>query len=68
MSFAIFLGLNDFSDKIEKPFVGAGGGITRPYKSIFGGGPGRGPPLKINLPPLQIVFQFCLENYLILKQ
>jgi len=34
MSFAIFLGLNDLSETIEKIFVGAVGGVTHPYKEI----------------------------------
>ena len=45
MSFAIFVELNDFSEIIEKTFVGAGVGVTRPYKSISRGGWGAGPPL-----------------------
>jgi len=45
MSFAIVLGLNDFSETIEKTFVGAGVGVTRPYKSISRGGLRHRPPL-----------------------
>ena len=49
MSFAIVLGLNDFSEIIEKTFVGAGMGVTHPYKAISRGGPRHRPPLEINL-------------------
>jgi len=35
--FTIFNELNNFSDQHEKIFVGAGGGLIRPYKSIFRG-------------------------------
>ena len=44
MSFAIVLGLNDFSETIEKTFVGAGECVTRPYKAISRGGPRYCPP------------------------
>jgi len=43
-----FLVLNDFSETIEKIFVGAGGGVTRPYKEISRGGMRHCPPLEIN--------------------
>ena len=49
MSFAILLELNDFSETIEKIFVGAGGGITRPYKLISRGGLRPRPPLQTDL-------------------
>jgi hypothetical protein len=49
MCFAMTFELNDFSVKIGKGFVEAGGGVTRPYKLVFTGGPGRHPPLKIDL-------------------
>ena len=35
--FTIFNELNNFSEQHEKIFVGAGGGLIRPYKSIFRG-------------------------------
>ena len=47
MSFAIFLGLNDLSETIEKIFVGAGGAVTRPFKAISRGAPWHRPPLQI---------------------
>jgi len=49
MCFAVIYVLNKFLVEIGKIFVGAGGGVTRPYKSLFRGGPGGHLPLKINL-------------------
>ena len=46
MLFAIFLELNEFSDIIAKIFVGAGGVVTCPYKSISRGGSQLRPPLQ----------------------
>ena len=48
MSFAIVLELNDFSETIVKIIVGAGVGVTRPYKDISRGGPRHRPPLQIS--------------------
>jgi hypothetical protein len=48
MLFAIFLGLNIFSKTIEKTFVGAGVGVTRPYKAISRCRPRHRPPLQID--------------------
>ena len=70
----IFSDLNKVLDKYAKRFVGAGGGFTRPYKSFLGAGGVKARPYKwicrggwSPKPPLQIVSQFFLKNYLIRK-
>ena len=48
MCFDIFFELNEFLEEVEKLFVGAGEGVTRPYKWHFSG-TGH-PPLKMGSP------------------
>jgi hypothetical protein len=49
--FAMICVLNEISVEIGKEFVGAGGGVNRPCKSVFKGGPGRHLSLKGRVTP-----------------